>query len=143
MSATWSGPRIAAAIARLKDTGMNESQIARTAGVGRSTVNRWARGANRPDHDPIRRLADAAFRRHPDTARELVEASGYAWAEPVEAPGPPPVPPDVLAVIQEHYPDRQDEILRMLERFSGHDEATGDGEGRSPSAGDGGTRHAG
>jgi transcriptional regulator with XRE-family HTH domain len=71
---------------------MTESQIARAAGVGRSTVNRWARGANRPDHDPIRRLAAATFRRYPGIARKLVEASGYDWAEPSELP-----PPDVLA----------------------------------------------
>lgn len=92
MSETWSGPRLAAAIARLKDAGMNESQVARTAGVSRATANRWARGAHRPDHDAIRRLARGVFRKHPALAKELVEASGYAWAEPVDAPAP-----DVLA----------------------------------------------
>ena len=86
MSERWSGPRLVAAIARLKDAGMNESQIARTAGVSRATANRWARGAHRPDHDAIRRLARGIFRKHPDMAKELVEASGYAWAEPTDAP---------------------------------------------------------
>ena len=144
MSATWSGPRLAAAIAGLKDTGMNESQIARAAGVGRSTVNRWARGANRPDHDPVRRLAAAVFRRRPDLARELVEASGYPWSEPTEAPAPR-IPPDVLAVIETRYPpEQQARIIEMLERFSGHDEATQpSAEEQSQSRDDGGTRSAG
>lgn len=88
MSATWSGARLAAAIARLKDAGMTESHIARLAAVGRATVNRWARGANRPDYDAIRRLAAAVFRNHPAIARELVEASGYPWSEPAELPEP-------------------------------------------------------
>lgn len=132
MSATWSGARLAAAIARLKDAGMTESQIARAAGVGRSTVNRWARGANRPDHDAIRRLGGAAFRRYPDLARELVEASGYAWAEPSAAPGPPPVPPEVLAVIRRNYPpEQQREVIAMLEELSGGASA-GESEDNGP-----------
>lgn len=104
---------MAAAIARLKDAGMNESRIARLAGVGRSTVNRWARGANRPEHDPVRRLAANVFHGHPDLARELVEASGYPWAEPTEAPQPPPIPPEVLDYIRNsgRYDREQQEFL--------------------------------
>lgn len=141
MSATWSGPRLAAAIAGLKDTGMNESQIARAAGVGRSTVNRWARGANRPDHDPVRRLAAAVFRRRPDIARELVEASGYPWTEPDAAPEPPPIPADVLAVIRQRYtPEQQEEIIEMLTELTAPAEPSG--EGRT-GGGASGTRRAG
>lgn len=86
----WSGTRVAAALARLGDAGYPQSRLARMAGVNRSQVNRWSRGENRPGHDAVRRLAAAVWREHPDVARELVEASGYAWAEPADAERSPP-----------------------------------------------------
>lgn len=89
---TWNASRLAAALARLEDTGRTQPAIARTAGVSQSTVNRWSRGKVQPGYAPVRRLALAIFRKYPDLARELVEASGYAWAEPSDAPEP-----DVLA----------------------------------------------
>ena len=117
MSGTWSGPRVAAAIARLKDAGMSEQRIAKLAGASRATANRWARGANRPDHDSMRRLAAAVWRQHPDLARELVEASGYAWAEPTELPEPA-ISPALLAAIRKELPDPEDQqrVIDALER---------------------------
>lgn len=106
MHGEWSGPRIAAAIAALKGAGISEQRIAKLAGVNRSTANRWARGTNRPDHDPVRRLAAAVWRGHPREARELVEASGYPWAEPEPIPEPA-VPPEVLEVIRKAPRDEQ------------------------------------
>jgi transcriptional regulator with XRE-family HTH domain len=88
MHGEWSGTRIAAAIAALKATGLSDQRIGKLAGVNRSTANRWARGLNRPDHDAVRQLAARIWREHPDIARELVEASGYPWAEPTEVEAP-------------------------------------------------------
>lgn len=140
----WSATRIAAALAKLEDAGHSQPGMARLAGVSQSTVNRWSRGRVQPGYGAVRKLAVAVWRKHPGLARELVEASGYPWAEPTEAPAPPPVPADVLAVIEKRYPpERQAEIIRMLERFSEPDEATASGEDRSHSPGDGGTTHAG
>jgi transcriptional regulator with XRE-family HTH domain len=81
--------------------------MARLAGVNRSQVNRWSRGENRPGYDPVRSLAAAVWRKHPDLARELVEASGYAWAEPKDPP-----PPDVLT--EELGQDTADRVRREL-----------------------------
>lgn len=118
MSGTWSGPRVAAAIGRLKEAGMSEQRIAKLAGASRATANRWARGANRPDHDSVRRLAAAVWRRHPDVARELVEASGYAWADPDELPEPEPaISPALLAAIRRDIdPADQQRVIDALER---------------------------
>jgi transcriptional regulator with XRE-family HTH domain len=119
VSGTWSGPRVAAAIGRLKDAGMSEQRIAKLAGASRATANRWARGANRPDHDSVRRLAARLYGQHPDVARELVEASGYAWAEPDAEPEPPPIPREVLDVIRKTYPpDKQAEAIAMLQQLN-------------------------
>ena len=85
-SEQWSAARTAAALAKLEDTGRSQPAMARTAGVSQSTVNRWARGKVQPGYAAVRRLAVAVWRKHPDLARELVEASGYAWAEPTDAP---------------------------------------------------------
>ena len=88
----WSAARIAAALARLEDTGLSQPNMARLAGVSQSTVNRWSRGKVQPGYAAVRKLAVAVWRKHPALAKELVEASGYAWAEPADAPEP-----DVLA----------------------------------------------
>lgn len=87
----WSASRVAAALAELADSGMPQSRLARLAGVNRSQINRWSRGENRPGYDPVRRLAAGIWRTHPRLAKELVVASGYAWAEPVDAPEPDPL----------------------------------------------------
>ena len=109
MTATWDGARLSAAVAALKDTGMTEAAIARMAGASRASANRWARGTHRPDHDPIQRLALRVYARFPGVARELVEASGYAWAEPPELP-----PADVLA--DELGQDTAEKVRRELAR---------------------------
>lgn len=90
----WSAGRIAAALARLEDEGLSQPKMARLAKVSQSTVNRWSRGQVRPGYDPVRKLAVAVFRRHPQLAQELVEASGYAWAEPDLTPEPPELDDD-------------------------------------------------
>lgn len=105
----WSATRIAAALAKLEDTGLSQPRMARLAGVSQSTVNRWSRGRVQPGYAAVRKLAVAMWPRHPDLARELVEASGYAWAEPSEAP-----PPDVLA--DELGQDTADRVRRELAR---------------------------
>lgn len=140
----WSASRIAAALARLEDTGLSQPEMARQAGVSQSTVNRWSRGKVRPGYDAVRRLAVAVWRKQPELARELVEASGYPWAEPDAAPDPPPIPADVLEVIRKNYdPDEQAEIIEMLTELSaGRDGLTEPGEGRSRPAG-GASRRAG
>jgi len=118
-SQEWSGTRITAALAALSDAGIPQSRMARMAGVNRSQVNRWSRGENRPGYDPVRKLALAVWRSHPGIARELVEASGYAWAEPGSVPEPPPIPSEVLAAIKKNYPpDQQDEVIAMLRELT-------------------------
>ena len=107
---------MAAAIGRLKDAGMSEQRIGKLAGASRATANRWARGANRPDHDAVRRLAAAVWRRHPDLARELVEASGYAWAEPDTVPEPTISPSLLAAIRREVDPADQERVIYALER---------------------------
>lgn len=92
----WSGAGVAAALARLEDAGYPQSKIARLTGVSQSTINRWGRGVVRPGYDPVRRLAVAVWRQHPDIARELTEAAGYIWAEPDETEAPPPTPLEEL-----------------------------------------------
>lgn len=98
-SEEWSASRIAAALGKLEDTGQTQPKMARLAGVSQSTVNRWSRGRVRPGYDAVRRLAAAVWRQHPDLARELVEASGYAWAEPDPATLPL-IAPEVEADIR-------------------------------------------
>ena len=111
----WSASRVAAALAKLGDSGIPQTRLARMAGVNRSQVNRWSRGENRPGYDPVRRLAVALWQKQPEIARELVEASGYPWTEPDAVPEPPPIPPDVLAVIRQRYNEKQQaEIIEML-----------------------------
>ena len=82
----WSAARIAAALAGLEDAGYSQPNMARLASVSQSTVNRWRRGKVQPGYAAVRKLAVAVWRKHPALARELVEASGYAWAEPTDAP---------------------------------------------------------
>ena len=112
----WSGTRVAAALARLGDAGYPQSRLARMAGVNRSQVNRWSRAENRPGYDAVRKLAAGLWRAHPDLARELVEASGYAWSEPPEAPPEPLVDPEVAEMLRRRYPGEADDLIAELER---------------------------
>jgi transcriptional regulator with XRE-family HTH domain len=115
----WSAARIAAALAKLEGAGLSQPEMARMAGVSQSTVNRWSRGRVQPGYGAVRRLAVAAYRTRPDLARELVEASGYAWAEPQELP-PEPVVPERLRREIMSEPKLTDEerqaVLRAVER---------------------------
>jgi len=121
----WSGTRVASALARLGDAGYPQARLARMAGVNRSQVNRWTRGENRPGYDAVRRLAIGVWHRHPELARELVEASGYPWTEPSEADRSPPGLIDerlgredaelVRKALQDVYPDEAADILQRIE----------------------------
>jgi transcriptional regulator with XRE-family HTH domain len=111
----WSAARVAAALARLEDAGYAQPKMARLAGVSQSTVNRWRRGKVQPGYATVRRLAAATWRRHPELARELVEASGYAWAEPADEPEPP----DVLAGVW--GPDVADSVRREVRKRAPQD----------------------
>jgi transcriptional regulator with XRE-family HTH domain len=88
---------------------MSEAAIGRMAGASRATANRWARGTHRPDHDSVQRLAARVYIRFPQVARELVEASGYAWSVPADAPEP-----DVLA--EEFGEENAARLRRVFEK---------------------------
>lgn len=114
----WSASRVAAALASLEDAGYAQPKMARLAGVSQSTVNRWSRGKVQPGYGTVWRLSVAVWRRHPDLARELMEASGYAWAEPDELPEPEPViSPAMLAAIRKDVdPADQQRVIDAFER---------------------------
>jgi transcriptional regulator with XRE-family HTH domain len=115
----------------LKDNGISVAQMVRMSGANRSTIYRWMTGAGgQPDYNLVNNLARAVWRRYPDQARELVEASGYAWAEPEPESEPPPIPPEVLQVINDAPRDEQwkrdaIEALEAIERErNGGDESS-------------------
>lgn len=96
MHETWDATRVMAVLATVKDNGMSVREMTQLSGANRSTIYRWMSGGDgQPDYDLVNRLARAIWRRHPGLARELVEASGYAWAEPTGEPEPV----DVLAEV--------------------------------------------
>lgn len=108
MHRTWDAARVMRVLGTLKDDGISVRQMTQLSGANRSTIYRWMSGGDgQPDYDLVNRLAAAVWLRYPELARELVEASGYAWAEPQEAPPPEPVPPDVLRAIREASRDDQ------------------------------------
>lgn len=112
--------------------------MTRLSGANRSTIYRWMSGGDgQPDYDLVNRLAAAIWRREPELARELVEASGYAWAEPADAPEPA-IPPKALAAIREHFdPEDQPFMIEALERrLRGEPPPSGPAESASePSSG--------
>lgn len=123
-SQEWSAARVAAALARLEDAGYGQPEMARLAGVSQSTVNRWSHGKVQPGYGTATRLAAAVWRQHPDLARELVEASGYAWAEPAVEPEPPDVLAEVWgqetadsvrSEVRKRAPKEAEAILRAIE----------------------------
>lgn len=113
MRRTWDRSRVITVLAAIKDNGMTIPRMSKASGVTRSTLYRWAAGEVQPDYGKVYSLAYAVHPRHPDLARELVEASGYAWAEPTEAPEPEPIPPEVLDYIRNsgRYDREQQEYL--------------------------------
>jgi len=96
MHEEWSKARVIAALAALDDAGLGRRKLSEIAGVDHSTIGRWARGRVKPDYSRVRRLALGVWHSHPQLARELVEASGYPWADPTEAEAPPPTPLEEL-----------------------------------------------
>lgn len=115
MNEEWSGPRVAAVLARLEDAGYSQSRISRLARIGQATISRWSRGENRPNYDGVRRLAVAVWGQHPDLAQELVEASGYPWTKPPEPPPEPLVDPEVAAIIRQRHPELAEEHIAGME----------------------------
>lgn len=112
----WSAARIAAALARLENAGQSQPKMARLAGVSQSTVNRWSRGKVQPGYGAVRKLAVAVWRKYPDLARELVEAAGYAWAEPAEVPEPTISAALLAAIRREVDPADQQRVIDAVER---------------------------
>ncbi|HEY3883024.1 MAG TPA: hypothetical protein VGM12_30930 [Trebonia sp.] len=106
-----------AVLATVKDNGMSVKEMTQLSGANRSTIYRWMSGGEgQPDYDLVNRLARAIWRRHPELARELVEASGYAWAEPADEPEPEPlIPPEVLAALESAYADDPELLRRAVE----------------------------
>lgn len=117
MHQTWDATRVMAVLATVKDNGMSVKEMTQLSGANRSTIYRWMSGGEgQPDYDLVNRLARAIWRRHPELARELVEASGYAWAEPADEPEPEPlIPPEVLAALESAYADDPELLRRAVE----------------------------
>lgn len=90
----WDAPALADALQRLKDHGLNNTQIAEYAKVSRSQVSRWVSGGHRPSYDALVKLSDnLMFVRwsHPaaDQVRQalhdLFVAAGYHQAPSAQA----------------------------------------------------------
>jgi len=107
MRQSWDRSRVIAVLAAVKDAGISVPKMSRTSGVTRSTIYRWMAGEVQPDYGKVYSLAYAVHPRYPGLARDLVEASGYVWAEPRDAP-----PSDVLA--DELGQDTADRVRREL-----------------------------
>jgi transcriptional regulator with XRE-family HTH domain len=139
----WSAARIGAALAKLEDAGHSQPKMAEMAGISQSTVNRWIRGKVQPGYSAVRKLAVAVWRRHPDVARELVEASGYAWAEPQDVPEPVPElddDPETLDALRSAYRDAPEMVreaaralIRAEARASGRSAGESSSQGRRAS----------
>jgi hypothetical protein len=120
MRRTWDRARVMASLAALKDAGVSVPKMSRMARANRSTIYRWVGGEVAPDYELVHNLAYAIWPHHPALARELVEASGYAWVEPDAEPEPEPIPREVLDVIRKTYPPEvQAEAIKMLQQLSG------------------------
>lgn len=125
MHETWDAARVMAVLATLKDNGVSVREMTRLSGANRSTIYRWmSAGDGQPDYAIVNRLARAVWRQHPDLARELVEASGYAWAEPTGEPEPVDVLAEVWgqdvagmvrAEVRKRVPQQAEAILRAIE----------------------------
>lgn len=101
-----------AVLSTLKDAGTGAPEIARLANVSRATAYRWIGGQVAPDYIPVRTLAWAIWREHPDEARELVEASGWPWQEPDETEAPPWTPLDEFFGSAEEAEEVREKIRR-------------------------------
>jgi transcriptional regulator with XRE-family HTH domain len=112
----WSGSRVAAVLARLEDAGYSQSRISRISRIGQATISRWSRGENRPSYDGARRLAVAIWRQHPDLAQEMMEASGYPWQEPADAPSEPLVAPELADSLRRSLDEDAEWVIAELER---------------------------
>ena len=119
MHRTWHGVRVSEILATLRDNGVSVRKMTQMSGANRSTIYRWMSGGDgQPDYDLVTRLARAIWRQHPDLARELVEASGYAWAEPDPDSEPEPaISPALLEAIRKEVdPADQERVIDALER---------------------------
>lgn len=117
MRRTWDRERTKQVLEEIR-ADVSIPRMTRMAGAHRSTIYRWIKGEVQPDYEPVYRLAYAIWEQYPGLAQELVEASGYAWAEPDQAPEPL-VPPEVTAVIRKNYsPEQQGKVLALLESMA-------------------------
>lgn len=138
MQRTWDPRRVMAALSTLKDNGVSVREMTRLSGANRSTIYRWMRdGDGQPDYVLVSRLAQGIWRRWPDLARELVEASGWPWQEPDLEPEPL-VAPELAEALRRHVPDDAGDIIARLERAElerRHAAAGGRSAGQEPRTG--------
>ena len=111
----WSGAGVAAALARLDDAGYSQATLARLTGINQSTLSRWGKKV-RPGYSNVRKVAVTVWRDEPDLARQLVEASGYPWAEPTETEAPPQTP-----VEREYGKEWADDLRHKIRAVKGRD----------------------
>jgi transcriptional regulator with XRE-family HTH domain len=107
---------VKAVLAALENAGIGRRQLSEISGVDHSTIGRWARGDVKPSYPGVRNLAWGIWRRYPELARELVEASGWPWQEPPEPEPEPLIDPEVAEILRRRYPDEAEEYIAELER---------------------------
>src|SRR4051812_22015242 len=100
MRARWDRARVIAILKSLRDEhGISVAQMAKMAGAGPGTVYRWMGeggiDAPQPTRVLVQNLAWAIERRHPELARQLVQAAGHPWEDAPEAEPEPLVAPEL------------------------------------------------
>jgi transcriptional regulator with XRE-family HTH domain len=98
-SQEWDPHRFRQLLTEIQEqAGLDDTAMADMAGRSRSMVNRWrSRAENRPDYEPVARLAQELTNRHPavrNLAQELFVATGYAPAT-TPSDGAPTIDPSI------------------------------------------------
>lgn len=95
--------------------GWSKTTLSERSGISRSTIDNWQRNPRRPQASAVNAVADSLGIPR-ERAHEL--AGIMPSGSPVERGPGSTVPPDVLAVIRKHYPEREREAIEMLEQLS-------------------------